>query len=79
MIKQIIIRNDSSKGYRITHNNFGFEENQLSDDLMLSLVPRSANKKKLDYFYPLCFIFPPYQIRYDSVKMCILRQKKYTI
>ncbi|OLS24199.1 MAG: hypothetical protein HeimC3_20980 [Candidatus Heimdallarchaeota archaeon LC_3] len=51
MIKQIIIRNDSSKGYRITHNNSGFDENQLSDDLMLSLIPRSANKKKITYFY----------------------------
>ena len=51
MIKQIIIRNDSAKGYRITLNNFGIADDELSDDLMLVLIPRSANKQKINYFY----------------------------
>ncbi|MHA1989710.1 MAG: hypothetical protein ACW98A_02010 [Candidatus Hodarchaeales archaeon] len=51
MIKQIIIRNDSTRGYKIIDDNLEGGTENLPDELMIDLVPKCANKDKINYFF----------------------------
>jgi hypothetical protein len=51
MIKQIIIRNESTRGYKIIDDNLEGGTENLPDELMIDLVPKCANKNKINYFF----------------------------